>query len=154
MPAAVRIEDFLAGQGDLDRTAGHEGQLGGDQLVRENVALPAKTTPVWGGNHPDPAHGHLEHLSQGPVDIVRRLGGGPEGQSPILTVLSNGGVLLHRQVGVAFEENDVLALMGSAADRFLGVPELEGNRLVNIGPAVDRLPTAVSECLLQRHVAG
>src|SRR5205823_3955714 len=46
MAAAVRIEDFLAGQGDLHRSPGHDGELGGDELVREDVALPTESPAI------------------------------------------------------------------------------------------------------------
>ena len=63
MPAAMRVEHFLASQCDLHRPPGHHRQLGGDQLVREDVALAAEAAAVRRGDHADPAHWQLEHLS-------------------------------------------------------------------------------------------
>src|ERR1700730_12172261 len=76
MTPAVGVEDFLAGQCDLDRASGDDGQLGGHQLVRKNVALAPEAATVWGGDHADAAHRQLEHFAQRAVHVVWRLRGG------------------------------------------------------------------------------
>ena len=71
--AAVRVENFLTGQRDLYRTPGDDCQLGGDQLVREDVAFATEASAIGRGDHADPAHRHLQHLAQCPMHVVRGL---------------------------------------------------------------------------------
>ena len=150
MSPAVRVEDFLAGQRDLDRAPSDDGQLGGHQLVREDVALATEAAPIRGRDHPDPAHRQLEHLAQSPVDIVRGLRRGPERELAVRGVLGDGGMLLHRQVRVAFEEDDVLPHVLGGAHRLLRVTELQRHRLVHVRRSVDRLAVS-GDGLLDGH---
>ena len=71
--AAVRIEDLLAGQGDFHRPSGRDGKLGGDELVREDVALAAESSPIRRCDHADPAHRQFQHVAQRAMYVVRSL---------------------------------------------------------------------------------
>src|SRR2546421_435166 len=73
------VENLLTGKGDLDGAPGRHGELGGDKLVREDVALPAESSPVGGGDHADATHRQLEYLAQRAMHVVqaKRLVGDP-----------------------------------------------------------------------------
>ena len=77
--------------------------------------------------------GQIEDLGQEPVHVVRRLGGGPERQLAVGAPVGDGRVLLHGQMGVALEEEGVLAHEVGPREGRLDVPELERDGLVHIG---------------------
>ena len=60
-------------------------------------------------------------------------------------------MLLHREVGVAFEEDDVFSHVLRGARGGFGVAELQRHRLVHVRTAVDRL-ALVDKRLRDRHV--
>ena len=109
MPAPVGVEDFLARERDLHGAPGDHRQFRRADLVAEGIALAPEPAPDRRRDHPDPAHREVEDLGQGPVDIVRRLGRGPEHEAAAGLDLRNRAVLLHRQVGVPLEEEHILA---------------------------------------------
>ena len=125
-------EDFLARQRDLDRPVGHQRELGGDDLVIERIALPAEAAAVRAGDDPDPRGGHVQDFRRGPVEVVRGLGARPDGELAVGVHPREGGVLLHRQMGVALEEKGVLENLGGLGEAFLHVAELEGHFLVGV----------------------
>ncbi len=87
---AVHVEDLLAGESDLDRPARHDRQLLAAELVWEWIGLAAESSPVWGRHEAYVASGHVEHLGQSLVHVVRRLGGAPDCEPPIGRVLGHG----------------------------------------------------------------
>src|SRR5487761_24977 len=150
---SVRVEDLFAGQRAFDRTAGQHRQLADDDLVRERVGLATEPAAVRRADDADPAHRQLEHFREGPVHVVDHLRRGPQGDASI----DEGGdraVLLHRQVGVALEEEDVLADMVRLLKSPVHVAELERDQLVDIVWAaviLDALVLDVRQRLVDRH---
>ncbi len=106
--AAVAVEDLLAAERHLHRAAEAQRHLRRHDLVVERVALAAEAAAVRAGDHPDARRRHLEHARQRPVHVVRRLRRRVEGDPVVVLGHRDGGMLLHRQVGVALVEEDVL----------------------------------------------
>ena len=132
MAAPVRVEDLLARERGLHRPARDLGEPRDHHLVAEGVGLAAEPAAVRGRHDADVAHRHLEDLAEGPVDVVRRLGRGPERELPVRRPLGDRRVLLHRQVRVPLEEEHVLADEVSLAESLLDVAELERDQLVDV----------------------
>ena len=148
--ASMGVKNLLTGKGDLDGAPGRHGELGGDELVREDVALPAESSPVGGGDHTDATHRQLEYLAQRAMHVVRRLRRSPERELAVSGILGDRGVLLHREMCVAFEEHRVFSNVLSDAHGGVGVAELQGHGLVHVRAAVDRLALGRKR-LLDRH---
>ena len=134
MPAAVDVEHLLAGEGDLHGPPGDLGELAGGDLVGEGVELAAEAAAHRRRDHPDVRGGHVEDLGEEPVDVVRRLGGRPERELAVRPELGHRRVLLHGQVRVALEEEDVLPHQIGGGEGRLHVAELEGHVLVDVRP--------------------
>ena len=148
--AAVRVENFLPGQSDLHRTSGGDGELGGDELVRKDVALAAESSAIRRRDHADAAHRQVQHLAQCAVHVMRCLRRSAERELAVGGILGDGGVLLHREVGIALEEDDVFSHVLGGADGSIGIAELQGHGFVHVRQAMDRLALA-GEGLLNRH---
>ncbi len=141
------VEDLFAGERALDRPAGGHRQLGDHDLVREGIGLATEAATMDGAHHPDPVHRQFQHLGQRPVHVVHDLGRGPQRQAPVHP-LRDGRVLLHGEVGVALEEEEVLADVGGAGPPRVQVPELvrlqpvdvAGQAATGVDPLVLRLP--------------
>ena len=129
----MRVEDLFARQRDLHRTARELRELTGDDLVGKRIGLAAEAATDRRRDHADVGGRRGEHLRQHPVDIVRRLGRGPEGQLAVAGPVGDGGVLLHRQMRVALEEEDVLSHEVGARQRGVDVAELQRHVLVDVG---------------------
>ncbi len=134
MPAAVDVEDLLARQRELDRPPGELGELARRDLVGERVELAAEAAAHRRRHHADVRLRHVEDLGEQPVDVVGRLGRGPERELAVGAPLGQRRVLLHRQVRVALEVEDVLADEVGRRERRLHVAELERHRLVHVRP--------------------
>ena len=147
---AVRVKDFLSRQRDLDRATGDERKLGGNQLMGKDVALAAEASAVGRGDHADAAHRQLENLAQRAMHVMGRLRRGPERQLAVGRDLGQRRVLLHRKMGVAFEERGVLAHVRGGANRLVGIAELERHRLVHVAFSVNRF-TLAGNRLFDRH---
>src|SRR5262249_40818860 len=132
MPAAMTVEDFLASERDLHRTAGYHRKLGDDDLVIERIAFATETTAVGSRDHSDVTGGHLEHLRQRAMNVVRRLSGAPQGELFIGIKYRNCRLLLHRQMSVAFVEEQVLANQVRFRESRFDGAEFERDLLVNI----------------------
>ena len=135
VPAAVDVEDLLAGQRDLDRAAGELGQLARGDLVGERVELAAEAAPDRRRDHADVRLRHVEDLGEQPVHVVRGLGGGPERELAVRAPLGHRGVLLHGQVGVALEVEDVLADQVGRAKAASTSPNWSDTALCTFGPS-------------------
>ena len=153
--APVGVEDLLAGQGDLHRAPGQHRELGRADLVTEGIALSAKPSTDRGGDHPDPPHRKAEHFAQGPVDVMRRLGRGPEHEAPAGLDLGDRAVLLHRQVGIPLKEEHVFAHVVRLGEPPVGIAELQRDVLVDIGgrsvPVLLHPDLGFPERVLDRH---
>ena len=134
VPAAVDVEDLLARQRDLHRPAGELGELARRDLVGERIELAAEAAADGRRHHPDVRLRHVEDLAEQAVHVVRRLGRRPERQLAVRAPLRHGRVLLHGQVRVALEEEDVLADQVRAGERRLDVAELQRHGLVDVRP--------------------
>ena len=136
MAPAVRVKDLLARQGAFDRPPGQHRELADDDLVRERVGLAAKAAAVRGPDHTNAVHRQLEHLGQRAMHVVDDLGRGPERHLAV-HVSRDRAVLLHGQVRVALEEEDVFAGGFRTPESRVDVAELECHELVNVvRPAV------------------
>ncbi len=153
MTAPVDVKDFLAGEGDLDRAARDLRELAGGDLVGEGIELAPEAAPHRGGDHADVGGGHVEDLGQQPMDVVGCLCRRPEGELLVGSEVGHRRVLLHGQVRVALEEEDVLAHEGGGREGGLHVAELERHVLVDVGPVPVLVDAhlGVGERLLDRH---
>ena len=133
VPAPMDVEDLFTRQGDLHGAARQLGQPAGRDLVGEGIELAAETATHRRGDDADMRRGQIEDLGQEPVHVVRRLGGGPERQLAVGAPVRDRRVLLHGQMGVALEEEGVLAHEVGPREGRLDVPELERDGLVDIG---------------------
>ena len=132
--AAVDVEDLLARERDLHRPAGDLRELARGDLVGERIELAAEAAADGRRDHADVRLRHVEDLAEEAVHVVRRLGRGPERELAVGAPLGHRRVLLHGQVRVALEEEDVLADEVGLGERRLDVAELERHRLVDVGP--------------------
>ena len=128
----VAVEHFFARQRDLDRTTRDHRELRDDDLMAERIALAAEAAAVRRGDDADARGRELEHFGQRPVHVMRRLGAAPQRELAVGGPLRHGRVLLHRQVGVALVEEQVLAHQVSPREARLHVAELEVNELVEV----------------------
>ena len=104
--------------------------------MRKRVGLAAEPAAVSCADDADSVHRHLEDFGQRAVDVMDDLRRRPESHLAV-DVGCDGAVLLHRQVGVALEEEDVLANVVGALESALDVTKLQRDQLVNvIGAAV------------------
>ena len=134
MPAAVDVEDFLARERDLHGAPDELRELARGNLVRERIELAAKAAAHGGGDHADVRRRDVEDLCEQAVHVVRRLRRGPERELSVRRPVRDRGVLLQRQVGIAFEEEDVFADEGRRRKGGFHVAELERHVLVDVGP--------------------
>ena len=151
--ASVCVEDLFAGQRAFDWAAGEHGQLADDDLVREGVGLAAETAPMRRADDADPVHRKLEDLGQGSMYVVDDLRRGPQGH-PAIDEGGDGAVLLHRQVRVALEEEDVFTDVVCALEARVDVAELERDQFVDVvGAAVvlDALVLGFGEGFVDGH---
>ena len=134
MAPAVAVEHLLAGEGDLDRAAGDHGELRDDDLMAEGIALPPERATVRAGDHADARRRELQHLGERPMHIVRCLGGAPQRELSIgrRGPVGHRRVLLHRQVGVPLEEEQVLAYEVGLRQASVDVAEFEMDELVDV----------------------
>ena len=134
MAPAVAVEHLLAGEGDLDRAAGDHGELRDDDLMAEGIALPPERATVRAGDHPDARRRELQHLGERPMHIVRCLGGAPQRELSIgrRGPVGHRRVLLHGQVGVPHEEEQVLAYEIGLRQASVDVAEFEMDELVDV----------------------
>ncbi len=152
MPAAVDVEDLLARQRELDRPPGELGELARGDLVGERIELAAEAAADRRRDHADVRRGHVEDLGEQAVHVVRRLGRGPERELAVRAPLGQRRVLLHRQVGVALEVEDVLAHEIGGRERRVHVAELQRHRLVHVRPVAVLVDAHLG--MLQRILDG
>ena len=149
----VAVEDLLAVERDLHGTPRLHRELGRDDLVAERVRLAAEAAAVGARDDPDVRGGHFQHLGQGAVDVVRRLGRRPQRELPVRAQRRQRRVLLHGQVRVAFEEERVLAEVVGLGEAGLDVPEVERHLLVHVAARAVVVDAGVgpAERLVDRH---
>ena len=108
MAPAVTVENFFARQADLDRPVEEQRGFRHDNFVIERIALAAKPAAIWRGDHANVCRRHLEHFSQGAMEIMRRLRTRPDGQLAIGIFNGHRGVLLDRKMRAALIKEGVL----------------------------------------------
>ncbi len=149
----MRVEDLFTRERALHGPAGDHRQLADDDLVREGVGLAAETSAVCSADDADAVHRQLEHLGQRAVDVVHDLRRRPQ-RDLAADVSRDCAVLLHRQVRVSLEEENVLADVVGARETTVDVAELEGHELVDVVRAavvLDALVPGRPERVLDRH---
>ena len=149
----VDVEHFLAGQGELHRPPRELRELARGDLVGEGIELPPEAATDGGRHHPDVGGRHVEDLGEHAVNVVRRLGRGPQRELAVRAPVRDRGVLLHGQMRVALEEEGILTDEVGGGEGRLHVAELEGDGLVDVG-AVAVLVDAhvlVAQRLLDGH---
>ena len=132
MAATVTVENFFAREADLDGPVQQERGLGHDNFVIKRIALAAKTSAIRRGDHANVRRRHLQNLGERAVKVVRRLRTGPDGQLPFGVFDGNGSMLLDGQMSAALVEKSVLEDFVRFGERFLNVPELQRDALVNV----------------------
>ncbi len=136
VPSAMRVEDLFACERALHRAASDHGELSHHDLVRERIRFAAESAAMRCADDADAVHRELEDLRQRAVYVMDDLRRRPQRHLAV-HVRGDGTVLLHRQVRVALEEEDVLAHMFRASETSVDVAELEGHELVDVvRPAV------------------
>src|SRR3990172_6014009 len=139
MSTPVHVKGFFPGESELHRPSGYHRELGRAHLVREGIALAAKAAANRRRNHPDTAHGQLENLGESPVQIMGRLGGRPDSEFILRTILGQSAVLLHRQVRVALKEKGIFKNLIGLCKTLNYVAELKKEGLLDIRPANHRI---------------
>jgi len=132
MTAAVAVEDLFAGEGDLHRPPCDHRELRRHDLVAERIALAAEPAPVGAGDDADARRCQFEHLRERPVDVMRRLGRAPQRELGVRRPVGDRGVLLHRQMRAALEEERVFLNQIGGGEARVHVAELEVDELVEI----------------------
>ncbi len=132
MAPAVAVEHLFARERDLHRAPRHHRELRDGDLVAERIALAAEAAAVRRGDDADAGGRELEHLRQRAVHVVRCLGAAPQGELAVGGPLRHGRMLLHRQVGVALVEEQILAHQVGPREARLHVAELEVNEFVEV----------------------
>ena len=94
--------------------------------MSRRIALAAEAAAVVAGDDADVRGRHLQHARQLAMQVVRILRARPERQLAVALDRGERGVLLHRQVGVALVEEQVLEYVVGLRQRLLDVAELEG----------------------------
>src|SRR5207253_4394515 len=136
-----------------DRAARHHRELANDDLVREGVGLAAEAPAMRGADDAYAMHRELEHFAERAMHVVHDLRRRPQSDLAV-DVGRDRALLLHRQVRVALEEEDILANEFRTTESSLDVTELESHELVNVvRPAVvlDGLVLGLLERGIDRH---
>ncbi len=147
VPAVVQVEHFFARQADFHRPAEHQRRFGHHYFMIRRIALAAEAAAVVAGDHADVRRRHLQRPRQLAMQIVRILRARPEGELAVAVAGGERGVLLHRQMGVALVEEDVLEYVVRFGQCLLDVAELE--RLIAMDVA--RLAIVVNARLRMRQ---
>ena len=134
MPPAVRVEDLFARQRDLDRAPGEQRGLRRDDLVVEGVGLAAEAAAVGRRYHADAVRRHCKRAGHLAVQVVRRLGGGPQRQPAVGIERRGGRVLLQRQVRVPLVEEHVLEHAVGSGERRLDISKGKVRQPVDVRP--------------------
>ena len=132
MAAAMAIENFFARERHLHRASGHHRKFANDDFVIERIALAAKAAAVWRGNDANVAGRQLQNFRQRAMNVVWRLRRTPERQLVVRIEVADRGVLLHRQVSVAFVEESVFANQIGLGETFFDVAKFQRDFLVNV----------------------
>ena len=117
-------------------------------LVTERIALAAEAAAVRGGDDPDVGGRHLQHLGQGPMDVVGRLRARPEGQlavpvdiqarelvvavgeAPAGSSSGSGAKQLARVLKLVFANPSTDTSLGaSQVPKLTGIPTITVNRM-------------------------
>ncbi len=105
----VYEEDFLARAGEFDRATGAAREFAGAKFVRERVGFPAKAAAYVGGDDAHVGLREFEYLADFAVNVVRRLGRGPEGELAADGIAGVG--FPTGNAGVRFQGRVVVALV-------------------------------------------
>jgi hypothetical protein len=127
------VEDLFTGQRNLHRPPRQLRELAGHDLVGKGIGLAPEAAADRRRDDADVGGRHVEDLGEEPVNVVRSLGRRPERHLAVGAPLRDSRMLLHRQVGVALEEEDVLTDQVGAREGGLDVPELQRDALVDVG---------------------
>ena len=153
MPSTMTIKNLFPGQRDFDRSSGQHRQFADHDFMGKRIRFPTKTSTYRAGDDPDLAGRKFQHLRQGTMNIMGSLGRGPEGHPTIGPALSDGRMLLHRHVGVAFIMKDVLTDMIGLRKPFFHVTEFQGHKFVDV-PLISvfvNLSIGFGQAFLNRH---
>src|SRR5207248_9284759 len=102
------------------------------EFVSEGIALAAERPAVRRGDDADPRAREAEHLLHLAVEVVRYLRARPEREFSVGVVRRDGGMRLERSVGVALEEEPVLAHVVGRREARLEVAEREMDLLEHV----------------------
>ncbi len=105
----VDEENLFARAGEFDRAAGAAREFAGANFVREGVGFPAKAAADVGGDYTHVGLREFEYLADFAVNVVRRLGRGPEGELAADGVAGVG--FPAGDTGVRFQGGVVVALV-------------------------------------------
>src|SRR6185436_5171394 len=98
----------------------------------ERVALTAKPAAIRRRNNPNMTGGESQYLSERAVNVVRGLGRTPQRQLLIRIKMSDRGVLLHRQMRVAFIKESVFANQVGLSESFIQIAKFQRHFLMHI----------------------
>src|ERR1044072_4136391 len=107
MPATMTVKHLFARQRYFDRTTRYHRQLANHHFMVERIALAANAAAVWRRNHTNVTCRHSKDFRKRTMNVVRSLSRTPERDLSVRIEVSDRGVLLQRQVRVAFVEESV-----------------------------------------------
>ena len=140
VPAPVGVEDLLAGVEDLHRPPGRPGQPGGAELQVEGLGLAAEGPAQSGLDDPNLRLGQLQHVGQGAVQVVRHLGGAPQGELAVCGPARQGAVRLDRGVGGALVVPGPGDPHRGLGELSVDLAEAQRHGLADVVPALPTLP--------------
>jgi hypothetical protein len=100
--------------------------------VVADIGLAAEAAAVRARDHADMRRGHSQHASERAMHVVRNLRRGPDRELAFAVDRADRGVLLDRQMRVAFEEEHVLEHVVGALERLFDVAERERLQPVDV----------------------
>ncbi|MDW8467691.1 MAG: hypothetical protein RML56_00490 [Burkholderiales bacterium] len=132
MPTAMKVEDFLAVEADLDRATEGERRFCDHHLVVRGVAFAAEAAAVGHRDHAHLRGRKLKHACKLPVEIVRVLRARIEHHPALAFGGGERRMLLDRKMRAAFVKEHVLEDEIGVRERLLDVAELVGLQAVDV----------------------
>src|SRR3989442_6289481 len=128
----MRVEDLVEVERDLDRTPRAHREERGSDLVAEWIALATERAAVRCCDHADARARQAEDFLELAVQVMGDLRRGPQGELVVGLVRRDRAVRLDRRVGVALEEEPIVADVIGRGESALQVAEGEMDLLENV----------------------
>src|SRR5947208_4492410 len=109
MTSAMAIKNFFARERTFHGSARDHRESANNHFMIKRIALAAKAAAIWRSDDANMAGRKFQNFGQRAMYVVRRLGRVSQSELFVRVVISDGRVLLHRQMGVALVEESVFA---------------------------------------------